>query len=125
MFFVLRNLSAIAAEPVEAPWTLKTSVPEFASKEEYREWAKNPTTSHAFVSPVEGLSSVIRVGKDNPPVKMHGLVVDYDNHTTTTDRLRDLALRRGVVTLQDVEDGEVEGVELQRIGGRHMGAKIA
>jgi hypothetical protein len=39
--------------------------------------------------------------------------------------LRDLALRRGVVTLQDVEDGEVEGVELQRIGGRHMGAKIA
>ena len=91
MFFALRNLSAIAVEPVEAPWTLKSAMPEFKTKDEYREWAKSQTTAHAFVSPVEGLSPVIRIGKDNPPVKMHGLVVDYDNHVTTTDRLRELA----------------------------------
>ena len=91
MFFSIKNLSALAAEPVEAPWNLGLAAPPFESKDEYKAWATSPSTSHAFVSPVEGLSSVIRIGKDNPPVRMHGLVVDYDNRTTTTDRLRELA----------------------------------
>lgn len=91
MFFSIKNLSALAADPVEAPWDLKLAMPPFESKDSYKAWAISPSTSHAFVSAVEGMSPVIRVSKDNPPVRMHGLVVDYDNRSTTTDKLRELA----------------------------------
>jgi hypothetical protein len=92
MFFVLKNLASMSTERVEAPWDLQLSPPAGMSKEEHVAWAVNPATKHAFVSSVEGMSSIVRIGPNNPPVKMHGLVIDYDTFSVTTDRLRDLAV---------------------------------
>ena len=94
MLHYLRNLSSSSAEPLDDPSSLGLRIPDsIATKEEYRSWAVNPATEHAFVSAYEGLSPVVRIGKDNPPVKLHGLVVDYDFRSCTTDMLRDLATK--------------------------------
>jgi len=91
VFFKLNNLASMSVDQIDAPWELEVEGPPEGTKEEYKAWALNPITKHAFVSAVEGLSPVIRIGKDNPPVKMHGLIVDYDNRAVTADRLRELS----------------------------------
>jgi hypothetical protein len=92
MFFKLANLGSMAVDPIDAPWDLKLETPaEISTKAEYQSWCLNPATKHAFVSAFEGLSPVIKIGKENPPVKMHGLIIDYDTRSVTPDRLRELA----------------------------------
>lgn len=94
MFYVLQNLSSMSVSPVQEPWALGTEVPStLASKEEYKRWSLDPATRHAFASAFEGLAPAVRIGKDNPPVRMHGLIVDYDSRSVTADRIRELAAR--------------------------------
>lgn len=91
MFYKLSNLASMSVEPVEAPWALGVSVPATVTdKDEYKKWLMDPATKHALVSPFEGLSPVVRIGKDNPIVRMHGLVVDYDFRSASADKLREL-----------------------------------
>ena len=91
MFYYLRNLSAASVEGHPTPWALGKLVPDsIVSKEDYKRWSVDPRTDHLFVSSFEGTSPVVRVGKENPPVKMHGLVVDYDFRSCTDDKLREL-----------------------------------
>ena len=38
----------------------------------------SPSTSHAFISAVEGAQPTLRTSEVNPPTRMHGLILDYD-----------------------------------------------
>lgn len=77
-FFTLPNLSSHSVQPVDAPWTIQSTRPDFPDKDEYRLWCNAPTTSHAFLSAVEGVQSALRVSENNPPARIHGLILDYD-----------------------------------------------
>lgn len=80
-FFCLPNLSASLASRNGPPWEMdmKGLLPRVANKSEYKAWSKNKATEGSFFSMVEGQTPSRRVhSKDNPPVKIHGLVGDYD-----------------------------------------------
>jgi hypothetical protein len=94
MFFYVKNLSSSSVHEIEKPWDHGLRVPDnVVSKEDYKRWTLDPATQHMFVSAFEGLSPLIRVAKENPPVKMHGLIVDYDFRSCTTDKLRELVTK--------------------------------
>jgi len=78
MFYSLPNLSSHTVTPLAAPWSLDLVRPALASKDDYRHWCNNPQTAHAFFSAVEGTQPSLRVNESNPPVRMNGLVLDYD-----------------------------------------------
>jgi hypothetical protein len=81
MFFSIENLRANIAEPLEKPWEFKPTMPPpyDEGKEAMSRWEIDTGTQHAFVSGFEGLSPDVRVTSgDNPPFKMHCLIVDYD-----------------------------------------------
>ncbi|EIQ01129.1 hypothetical protein OpiT1DRAFT_05697 [Opitutaceae bacterium TAV1] len=77
-FFTLPNLSSHSVQPVDAPWSIESVRPAFATKDEFRLWCNAPTTSHAFLSAVEGVQPGLRVSELNPPARIHGLILDYD-----------------------------------------------
>jgi hypothetical protein len=92
MFYVLNNFSSMSVEPIDAPWDFAAGHPDpTLSKEAYKEWLYDPLTKNSLVSAFEGTSPVIKIMEDNPVVKMHGLIVDYDNRTSTTDKFTELA----------------------------------
>jgi hypothetical protein len=77
-FFALPNLSSQGAVPCN-PTTVMPVVSYPSTKEKFREWCADKATNHCFYSPVEGLNPHVRVtNTTNPPMLMHGLVVDYD-----------------------------------------------
>ncbi len=82
MFFSIPNLRASTVTEVPAPWDLKTATPPpyQDGKVAVTEFCSKATTEHAMLSMYEGMSPDVRVTLgDNPPFKMHGLLVDYDN----------------------------------------------
>ena len=82
MFFSLPNLRASSVVEVAEPWALKTKTPPpYADgKEAVIEFCNKAATEHAMLSMFEGMSADVRVTmEDNPPFRMHGLLVDYDN----------------------------------------------
>ena len=92
MFYSIKNLSANVAEPLESPWEGSVAVPDsVVSAGDHDKWKVALTTSYRFLSMYEGVSPEVRIGKDNPAIKMHGLAVDYDFKNCTTDVLRGLA----------------------------------
>lgn len=83
MFFSVPNTAALSVSPLEAPWeAVKTmGIPDtLETKDAYTRWVNDPHTKNCFFSAFEGLAPALRVsdGNDNPPYKMHALVVDYD-----------------------------------------------
>ncbi len=81
MFFSLANLGAQSARPMEHPelYKYQGELPYTGNKVAFNKWCNELTTEHSFLSMFEGMSPIVRVhGKDNPPVKMHGIHVDYD-----------------------------------------------
>lgn len=80
MIFSLPNLSSAQVKQLTIQELLDRppAPPDFASKSDYRDWCILDSTDHTFFSMVEGLNPHIRVGKENPAVKQHGLVIDYD-----------------------------------------------
>ena len=50
MFFKLNNLASMSVDQIDAPWELEVEGPPEGTKEEYKAWALNPITKHAFVS---------------------------------------------------------------------------
>jgi hypothetical protein len=71
-----------------APWDFmpREPIPDGikgeANKNARTAWACKPSTEHCFYSGFEGLNPGLRIGKDNPVVKMHALIADYDRVDT-------------------------------------------
>jgi hypothetical protein len=76
-FYSLPNLSAAEVQPCE-PWLAQPALPALADKTAYRVWCNNPLTSHSFITAFQGRIPGIRVSETNPPVRMAGLIIDYD-----------------------------------------------
>ena len=80
-----RSATTIA---VPAPWDQWKDFPipeEIKTKDQMEAWRTSATTSHAFISGVEGLDPKMRVtekgkgeGEDNPPASMSAYIADYD-----------------------------------------------
>ena len=82
MFFAIPNLRSSTVTETPEPWSLKTATPPPYNdgKEAVVEFCNKVTTEHAMISMIEGVSPDVRVTLgDNPPYRMHGLLVDYDN----------------------------------------------
>jgi hypothetical protein len=77
-FFALPNLSSHDVTIVN-PSTIKHAGYPDGDKESFRAWCVNKETKHCFYTAAEGLIPSLRVTKENPAVKLHGLVIDYDN----------------------------------------------
>ena len=79
MFYYVENHSAPLAHEFPNPWDHDYPRPPFTSKEEFRHWCIQETTHHCFFSAVEGAQPRSRLNSEtNPPVRLHGLVLDYD-----------------------------------------------
>jgi hypothetical protein len=76
-FFALPNLSSQDITVVD-PLTIKHTGYPKGDKEWFRAWCVSKETKHCFYTAAEGLIPTLRVTKENPAVKLHGLVVDYD-----------------------------------------------
>jgi uncharacterized protein DUF5906 len=76
-FFALPNLSSQDVVEVEPSATKHTGYPD-GDKKSFRAWCANKETKHCFYTAAEGLIPSLRVTKENPAVKLHGLVLDYD-----------------------------------------------
>jgi len=83
LFYTIPNLTAIQVTE-QSPWEYKPDVPETAqkSKGNYREWLARPSTKHCLYSGAEGAVSGLRISRDNPIVRIHGLIADYDTVIT-------------------------------------------
>ena len=71
MFYAIPNLAA--SRTVECtPWNTTTTAPP-------KEYWNEPDVKHTFYSGYEGLIAGARIdSKNNPAIKFHWLVVDYD-----------------------------------------------
>ena len=85
-YYLIDHLSSRSAKlSLKHPSELPNKVPKFPTKEDYREWCKDPSTKHTFYSTIEGVNPHDRVGSSNPPFRMRGLVADYDGDIDTSD----------------------------------------
>lgn len=79
--FALPNLSAATVSEVR-PWEFKPKIPKTVptnDKPAFIQWCTTPSTKHCFFSAFEGITGSLRVSaSENPPLKLHGFVVDYD-----------------------------------------------
>lgn len=66
------------------PFEFVPSIPEsaLASKRAFTEWRNHPATEHLVYSLSEPLNPAIRVSKNNPLRKLHGICADFDAHIT-------------------------------------------
>jgi hypothetical protein len=77
-FFHLQNLSSSIVHDTCPPWEATNKRPTLSNKEEFRDWCKAKSTKHYFYSGFEGLNQSARIGKENPPYRIYGVVADYD-----------------------------------------------
>jgi hypothetical protein len=85
--FALPNLSAHEVQRLEIKDPpAHNSLPPFKTKTAYRQWAAHPSTTHQFISCVEGTEAARRVSKNNPPALIHGAIAEFDAKATS-DRL--------------------------------------
>lgn len=75
--FAIKNLMSNEVEVFD-PETAPSEPSRAATKDAYREWSLDPRTEDAFISCVVGMNPAVRVSKDNPAVRMTGVVFDYD-----------------------------------------------
>lgn len=78
-FFALPNLSAQIVMPCK-PWEWTNPAPErcILDKIARDQWATNPNTKHECYSAFEALNSSLRASEQNPPLRIHAIVGDYD-----------------------------------------------
>lgn len=85
MFTYIPNLkSTTASFEAVPPWQKPSpcgGVPAGISKSDFAKWCSDAATDHVFFTLTEGLIPSVRVGRDNPPRKIHGVVGDYDSDT--------------------------------------------
>jgi hypothetical protein len=84
--FGLRNLASSQVERV-APWEFRNgATPLDGTKEEFRRWCLDRSTSSCFFSGFEGVNAGLRVSNSNPPQFIHALVADYDAPVSPSER---------------------------------------
>ena len=82
--FSLPNLRSSTVVPCE-PWKHTNKRPQFADKEAFRKWCAEASTDWLFYSTVEGTNINVRVSRQNPALKLHGIVADYDASISMTE----------------------------------------
>lgn len=91
-WFFIRNHSQSELEELDTmPWDLKVPpIPKRLKnkKAEYRRWCLNEKTDHVFFTGVEAVDPNYRVSAENPALKIHGLVADWDG-ATDLDKLNE------------------------------------
>lgn len=92
--YCLPNNTSTTILPEVVPWHNTTPLPDFATKDEYREYCKNPATNILVFSMVEGEVSTLRLGHGNKPFRVHGIVADYD-----TPGLTDAEIANGLARI--------------------------
>lgn len=75
--FCLPNLASHSVETLPF-WEQKWPVPDVRTKAAFHKWRLDPATEHCCFSMVEGFDTRQRVTPDNPPLRLHGFVADYD-----------------------------------------------
>lgn len=80
LFAATNLLKTSVAEVIPWEFTPETPVPEKARKDKAarQAWYVNPSTTHQFYCGVEAANPNVRVGKDNPPHRLHAIAADYD-----------------------------------------------
>ena len=83
--FCIPNLVTSIVTP-RKPWEINTTIekPEKfkGGKDGFLKWTVRPETAGCHYSAFEGLNPHARVSKDNPPCKVWGLALDYDNNVS-------------------------------------------
>lgn len=81
-FFYVRNLTEQTLLPEPAPWTFAPATPISEQvkhdKKARQDWYRTASTVHHFYTAVEPANPNQRVGKSNPPLRIHAIVADYD-----------------------------------------------
>jgi len=95
-WYTIPNLSSSQVTK-QVPWEFTPDIPERerSTKEKYRDWLARPSTNHCLYSCVEGLLSGIRISKENPIIRIHGLIIDYDTKISEELLNESLANRPG------------------------------
>ena len=85
MFTIPNQVAQRVTERI--PWEFSPNVPEqmARTKREYQAWRSQPSTQHCMYSCMEGAVKGMRISVDNPIVKIHGIIADYD--TVISDEL--------------------------------------
>jgi len=80
-FFACKNLVSQSFAPC-VPWEFVISTPIPAQirkvKSDRQAWYNNTATEHQFYTGIEPANPNMRVGKENPPRKIHAFCADYD-----------------------------------------------
>lgn len=82
MYKALPNLRSSRVTDCPDPsseWKLHPLPKEIKEKDQYKEYCMDGKTESCFISTVEGMDPNMRVSKDNPPMNITGLIVDYDS----------------------------------------------
>lgn len=80
MFKYVTNLLSTQVADFQVPPHNPPTLPSFPNKAAYRQWSVQTTTNHVFASAYTGTVETLRVSESNPPLKLAGLIVDYDTH---------------------------------------------
>tara|TARA_B100000003_G_scaffold179260_1_gene169799 strand:+ start:15786 stop:17915 length:2130 start_codon:yes stop_codon:yes gene_type:complete len=88
----IKNLRANKVEEC-TPWSTKKDIPDNVikgGKDSFVKWCMNNKTDYLHFNAYEGEIDSKRINKQNPPRRMHGIVVDYDAEVcgTTVDEIR-------------------------------------
>jgi len=75
--FSIKNTVSDVVEEVDIVNDTRV-MPSLKDKTVYRKWANTPSTNHVFYSMTQGRHKAMRVGKENEPSKIHGVIADYD-----------------------------------------------
>lgn len=59
--------------------TFKNPRPFGLTKEQFRAWSTTPTTNGCFLSVWSGVNPKARIASNNPAVRLHGIIGDYDS----------------------------------------------
>lgn len=77
-YFYIKNLRSTDTTTLADLSNVKSSVPNHKTKSDHRKWSADNNTNHVFYNTVEADSPRERVGVDNPPRLIYGVVGDYD-----------------------------------------------
>jgi len=85
LFTIPNQVAQMVTEKI--PWEFSPDVPEQVArtKREYQAWRSQPSTQHCMYSCMEGAVKGMRISVDNPIIKIHGIIADYD--TVISDEL--------------------------------------
>jgi len=82
--FSIKNLRSSEANTCE-PWALNQKRPLFPNKEAFRKWSADAATDWVFFSAFEGTNQNVRISRQNPAIKIHGIIADYDAKVSATE----------------------------------------